>query len=319
MHWRRAISISILLLAAMPLIAASEVVPGIHLIPGSFVPGSQPDGNTIIFTAPEGLVVIDSGRHVEHTQAIVDFARVGKLPIKALINTHWHLDHIGGNALLRREFPDLRVYASGALADAMKGFLANYRRQLEEIIPKTSDPKAQQSYRSEIEIIDSGPKLAPDIVVSTPGKQTIGGRDLTIGLERYAVTAGDIWILDSTSGVLVSGDLVTLPAPFLDTACPSRWKESLDRLAKTDFDLLIPGHGPPLTRRQFNTYRRAFDGLLVCASSSAPKNDSIEGWVSGVATLVPEKENDFTRKLMAYYVDVLRRDPSETAKLCGKQ
>jgi glyoxylase-like metal-dependent hydrolase (beta-lactamase superfamily II) len=201
----------------------------------------------------------------------------------------------------------------------MKGFLANYRRQLEEIIPKTTDPEAQSAYRKEIEIIDSGPRLAPDVVVSTSGKQTIGGRDLSIGLERYAVTAGDIWILDPASGVLVSGDLVTLPAPFLDTACPAQWKESLDRLAKTDFDLLIPGHGPPLTRRQFNVYRHAFDELLVCGGSEAPKDACIDGWISGVAALVPEKQHDFTRKVMAYYVDVLRRAPAETAKLCGKQ
>jgi hypothetical protein len=62
MNWRRAISLSVLLVAAVPLFAASEVVPGIYLIPGSFVPGSQPDGNTIVFTGRDGLVVVDSGR-----------------------------------------------------------------------------------------------------------------------------------------------------------------------------------------------------------------------------------------------------------------
>lgn len=318
-HWRNAIAISILLQVGMPLFAASEVVPGVHVIPGSFVAGSQPDGNTIVFTTHDGLIVVDSGRHIEHTRAIVDYARASGLPVKALINTHWHLDHIGGNALLRKEFPGLHVYASGALAEALKGFLANYRRQLVEIIPKTSDPKVQKSYQSEIEIIDSGPELAPDVVVAAPGTRTIDGLDLYLGLERNAVTAGDVWILDPASGVLVSGDLVTFPAPFLDTACPSRWKDVLDRLARVDFELLIPGHGPPLTRRQFNVWRRAFDDLLLCTSSSRTKDACVDGWVSGVSTLIPEKENDFTRKVMAYYVDVLRADPSEIAKLCGTQ
>jgi hypothetical protein len=43
----------------------------IDVITGTFVVGRQPDGNTVIFAAPDGLVVMDTGRHVEHTQQIL--------------------------------------------------------------------------------------------------------------------------------------------------------------------------------------------------------------------------------------------------------
>jgi glyoxylase-like metal-dependent hydrolase (beta-lactamase superfamily II) len=112
------VAVALALVLALPALAASEIVPGIHLIRGTFVPGSQPDGNTGVIDAPEGLIVVDTGRHVSHTQAIVDFAKGSGKPVKAIINTHWHLDHIGGNALLRKEFPDVRIYASDALAAA---------------------------------------------------------------------------------------------------------------------------------------------------------------------------------------------------------
>src|SRR4051794_5699964 len=105
------------------LLLATALATGVDLIPGGFVPGTQPDGNTIVFRAPKGLVVVDTGRHPEHTEQIVDYAKEHHQKIAAIINTHWHLDHIGGNALLRREFPNVKIYASGAFAGARKGFL----------------------------------------------------------------------------------------------------------------------------------------------------------------------------------------------------
>ncbi len=157
---------------------------------------------------------------------------------------------------------------------------------------------------------------APDVVIGASGKQTIAGRTLDVALEQRAVTEGDLWIYDKSSGVLIAGDLVTLPAPFLDTACPRRWKEALERLAKTDFELLIPGHGAPLTRRQFLAYQHAFNQLLDCASGESAKGKCIEGWTAGVAALTGEADPQFVTALMNYYVDVLKRDSKEIANLC---
>lgn len=301
---------------AAPSFAATEVLSGIHVIRGTFAPGSQPDGNTVILEAPEGLIVVDTGRHAAHTQAILDFAKKRARPIASVINTHWHLDHIGGNALIRREYPAARIYASSALDGAMTGFLASYRAQLEAMVADASTtPEARKNFEAELALIDAGPKLAPDVVISAAGARTISGRALRVGLETHAVTAGDVWILDETTGVLIAGDLVTLPAPFLDTACPTRWQESLDRIAKLEFDLLIPGHGAPMTRTQFASYHSAYRNLLTCAGTT--KDPCIDGWIRTVAPLMSGFDEQFTRALMAYYVDVLRGDPAKLAALCG--
>ena len=280
---------------------AAEVVPGVHVIRGNFTPGAQPDGNTIILDAPEGLIVIDSGRHVAHTRQILDFARTAGRPIRAVINTHWHLDHVGGNVLIRREYPDARVYASDAIRKALTGFLANYRKQLVEM--------KNPGYEAEIALIDAGAALAPDVVITRSGRMSIAGRELMIGLEGNAVTAGDVWVLDERTGVLMSGDLVTLPAPFLDTACPSRWAETLQRIADQKFDLLVPGHGEPMTRTQFSTYRAAFTSLLKCESKCG------DAWIAAIRPLAPALDEKFTQAMMGYYVDLLR-DPAKLAANC---
>jgi glyoxylase-like metal-dependent hydrolase (beta-lactamase superfamily II) len=297
----------------------TELAPGVDLLPGRFVKGTQPDGNTVILRGRTGLVVVDTGRHPEHTQGVIDFANAAHLPVVAIVNSHWHLDHLGGNAMLRKAFPDVRVYASAAFADARKGFLARYRAQLEDMVRKTPDSAAQKPWLAEIALIDAGDALAPDEIVATSGERTLAGRRLRLELEDHAVTAGDLWVFDKATRVLVAGDLVTLPVPFLDTACPERWKAALDRLAKTDFVLLVPGHGAPMHRHQFEVYRKAFDGLLKRAASDQPKPSCIAGWMHDAGPLLAGEDPAFVRSLLDYYVDnSLRGDASRRTTLCGQ-
>jgi glyoxylase-like metal-dependent hydrolase (beta-lactamase superfamily II) len=306
-------------LVAVSAAAAAPVgiAPGVHLLRGEFVPGRQPDGNSVIFTAPVGLIVVDTGRHVAHTQALLDFAAAQKKPIAAAINTHWHLDHTGGNVLLRREVPKVKIYASSALDGALQGFLANSAKQLEAAIAQSTGD-VQQRHRTELALIQSG-KLAPDHIVKSSGTKTIAGRKLKLHLETHAVTAGDVWILDEKSGTLVAGDLVTLPFPFLDTACPERWKASLARVSGTKFKRLVPGHGPVMTRKEFEQYRGAYDALLACAASDKTNEQCASGWIDGAGALVPQSEHDFVREAIAYYADNFLRPAAraKTAHLCG--
>src|SRR5262245_39580508 len=82
-----------------------RVAPGAHLISGSFEPGRQPDGNTVVLEGRGGLIVFDTGRHASHTQKIIDYARMKNEPVLAIMNSHWHLDHISGNLMLRDIWP----------------------------------------------------------------------------------------------------------------------------------------------------------------------------------------------------------------------
>ena len=282
--------------------APVEIAPGVHLLRGELVPGRQPDGNSVLFTRDGGAIVVDTGRHAAHTRAILDFAKP-----KAVINTHWHLDHIGGNALIRSELPGVKIYASGAFDDALKGFLANYAKQLQDVIAKTSGEE-QQRYRTELALIQAGRRLAPDEVIRST--RTIDS--LEIHLENDAVTAGDLWILDKKTGTLVAGDLVTLPVPFLDTAKPRGWQEALAKLSSVEFQRLVPGHGPVMTREQFGQYRTAYDNLLACAASSRTNEECTSGWLADAGALVPKTEHEYARQALGYYLGLLsdRRRPA---------
>jgi glyoxylase-like metal-dependent hydrolase (beta-lactamase superfamily II) len=299
--------------------AGTRIAPGIDVIFGAFVPDQQPDGNSILIRAPDGLIVIDTGRHVQHTQQIVEFARHANLPIRAIINSHWHLDHIGGDARIRAAYPDVQIYASNALEGALSGFLARYGKYLENEIQKSPDDANTQSRRDELAIIATAPSALPTKVI-TSGMQltTIAGRQVALHLENNAVTGGDVWLFDPATHVLVAGDLVTLPVPFLDTACPEHWKRALRNLADADFRILIPGHGAPMHRLEFERYRRAYGNLLECAGGAKSKEECAAGWIHDAGDLIADSGRSYAKKLMASYVDgSLRADPAKIAKLCG--
>ncbi len=299
--------------------AADGTTTGIYLLPGQLIPGDQPDGNTVVLRGNEGLVVVDVGRHAEHTRKIIDLARRLRQPVKVVVNTHWHLDHTGGNSLMREEFPGLQIVGSGAFEEAMTGFLATYREQLGEAIASAATPAAEvERYRKELTILDHGPQLLPDVVVTDSGERKLAGRSLEIHLETFAVSGGDLWLLDPATGTVLSGDLVTIPVPLFDTACPRRWQAALARLDDADWVILIPGHGPPLNRAAFAKYRAAFDGLLTCAASAEPKEGCIDGWLLDAADLVVEKDRQLARGMLGYYVEQLLRGPVERiGPLCG--
>jgi hypothetical protein len=137
---------------------------------------------------------------------------------------------------------------------------------------------------------------------------TLGGRTLAVHLARDAVTAGDVWLYDDATRVAVLGDLVTLPVPFLDTACPDGWKLALNEVAGTPFERAVPGHGVPLTRVQFLLYQDAFGALVDCANSARPEDECASHWTDSIRSLLTDDalEHERARKMVAYYVGMLR-------------
>jgi glyoxylase-like metal-dependent hydrolase (beta-lactamase superfamily II) len=301
--------------------AATLLAPNTYFIEGEAVPNRQPDGNTTVILAPQGVIVFDTGRHQGHAQGILDFVQAQDRPIAAIINSHWHLDHVGGNPRLRAAFPNLRVYASSAIDDALKGFLADYRAQLvAEIAGAENNPEAQAAMRTEVALIDSGAALGPTEIVAKSSRLTIAGRVLQLHLEPHAVTAGDVWVFDPATRVLLAGDLVTLPAPFFESACPPRWRASLAHLEKAPFEWLVPGHGAPMHRREFAVYRKAFSNLLDCAAGEAPKDACIDGWGNDAGALFHSSADvSYARTLIAYYLENYLRNPGgRIRKLCDQ-
>lgn len=292
------------------------------LLPGSYDPDrgdGQPDGNSVLIRAPDGLIVFDTGRHEQaFTGRIIAAAEGWRLPVVAIVNSHWHLDHVSGNVPLRERYPRAKVYASTAIEDAMAHFLADSRKAaVARLAALPAGSPEAGNLRAGIARIDAGPKLFPTDPVLSSGPMRIAGMAFQVGLETNAVSGGDVWLLDPSTRTLISGDLVNFPAPFFDTACPHGWSEALARLDAQGFDSLVPGHGAPMTHAQFATYRHAFDDLLACAAGDATVADCAAGWERELGPLLPPDQRRLSRLLLDYYFpNVLRAEPAKRDKYC---
>lgn len=291
--------------------SARPIAPDTFLVPGAMLPDRGPDGNTVIVTAPEGLIVIDTGRHPWHSDGILEFARSRRQSVAAIVNTHWHLDHSSGNRRITAANPDAKVYTTTAIDRAIgpDGFLT---RNAEAARKATPDANAPPTRKEETELflatMDASQTLRPDVPVEKTGPLRLAGRPFTAHVTNGAVTDADLWLYDEATGVAVIGDLVTLPAPFFETACPARWQEALDEVWASPFRTAVPGHGPVMTRPMFNTYRRAFTAFRTCVGGEAAPAACADGWVKDLGALVTsDADRKQSIEYASYYVDFLRK------------
>jgi hypothetical protein len=151
--------------------------------------------------------------------------------------------------------------------------------------------------------------------VQSGGEHVIAGRSFDLRVTNGAVSEADLWLYDAATGVAVIGDLITLPAPFFETACPDRWRESLDAVGAVPFRTAIPGHGEPMDRGQFDAWRGAFNAYLDCVGGDATASQCAATWADGVAQLTGTDAASRKRALgyAEYYVGMLRENGGKSA------
>ncbi|HSG35392.1 MAG TPA: MBL fold metallo-hydrolase [Sphingomonadaceae bacterium] len=303
----------IALLAAAPVAAQEPFV----IIPGHIDLAIGPDGNTIVLDAPDGLIVIDSGRHAAHSEAILAHAEEAGRPIAAIVNSHWHLDHTTGNVDLRRAFPAAELIATGAAEGALTGFLAeapaNARRRIDD--PASSEDDRTRASRTLAILTEQG-MLVPAVPVTESGVRIIAGRKIELHVAPSAVTEADLWLLVPDEHLAIVGDLVVAQSPFFDTGCEEGWEAALDAIGAAQWDTLIPGHGAPMDRAGFARWRTAFSSFVACSRSDAAAEACADGWERDAAGFFTEAEAPSVRELSRYYIAVLRSPPEQRMDYC---
>jgi glyoxylase-like metal-dependent hydrolase (beta-lactamase superfamily II) len=312
----RRFGLGLLLLATAS--CAGAKAAAYHLIPGAVPLDKGPDGNTVVLDAPDGLIVVDTGRHPAHAKAILDYARERARPIAAIVNSHWHLDHTTGNWDIRQAYPQVQVYASDALEGALATYLKNGRANADKLL---ADPKTPEVQRAQIlrgrAVIDHPERIRPSHVVRASGEMKIAGRRLEVHLAKFAASEGDVWLYDPKARLAIVGDLVVDIVPFMDTGCVDGWRKVLGEVERTSFTTLIPGHGPVMTRADFSAWKNAFTAFVDCGRSTAPKQQCVAGWEKDAAQFIDDAHRDYVREAADYYLTTrLRSSPEEQQLYC---
>ena len=216
--------------SAAPL-AVTEVAPGVFVHQGlheEFGEHYHGDIANIGFVVgSEAVAVIDTGGSFKVGSALREAIRAHtRLPIRYVINTHVHADHIFGNAAFEQDRPVF--IGHHALPRAMKlrqeSYLANIKTML-----------GDDAAGSRI--------VPPSRTVESTMQLALGGRTLTLQAWPAAHTDHDLTVFDDVSATLWLGDLLFVErTPSIDGDIHG-WLNVIEQLMAMPARLTIPGHG----------------------------------------------------------------------------
>lgn len=291
-----------------------------HVVVGGVYEDKGPDGNSVILDAPEGLIVVDTGRHPDHAEEILAYVKSTGKPVAAIVNTHWHLDHTTGNIDVIKAYPGVPIVASRAIEGKLfHDFIAPGRAKAKKALEEGTAPEAQRPGMIRAQAFLDQPAYGrPTAPATQSGPRRIAGRTIDVRLAPFAVSEGDVWLIIPEERMVIAGDLVVDIVPFMDTACVDGWSQALNQIAAVDFDTLIPGHGAPMVKPQFLRWKSAFDRLVECGRSDSAAATCIDGWMTNAAPFIAEDKKGYVREAAAYYLETrLRAKPAEQQRFCA--
>ncbi|MFC7473768.1 quinoprotein relay system zinc metallohydrolase 2 [Dankookia sp. GCM10030260] len=209
------------------------MAPGIFVLPGLDEEASAENldalANTGFVVGREAVAVLDPGGSLAHGRLLRQAVEAATpLPIRHLILTHVHPDHLMGAVAFADCGAEVIGHARLPAALAQRGDF--YRSMLDREMGEAAAGSAA---------------LVPTRLVQDSLDLDLGGRSLALQAHRPAHTDHDLSLLDSTTRTLWAGDLLFVGRiPALDGSLVG-WLRALDTLQAMPVARAVPGHGPP--------------------------------------------------------------------------
>lgn len=220
-----------------------RVKDGLYVVRGPFVPcttrGCRPNGpddnliheagDVAVRVTPDGLILVDD-KYPEFVDEVLARVReVSPLPIRYMLNSHHHGDHVSGNRNIREMGIDVIAH-----------------RNIRENFLRIQQPGE------------------PNIVFADEAAVHLGGVEVQMFWLGRGHTNGDTVIYFPDLRTVHTGDLIIDGMPVIDYAgggSAVEFVQTIDKLLQMDFDTVIPGHGRIMNKDDVRAYRTRFEAM----------------------------------------------------------
>jgi len=282
---------------------ASNVYAAIRTEP----PGLTVNANSVFIINDSDVVVVDTTLTPGTArETIAALKQITNKPVKYVINTHWHDDHIMGNQAYREAFPGvefighvkLREYLpttglanrQGAMSEqGYPGFIKALKSRLEKnesVFGGPMDEEEKAAYQSGVEIaaryMAENPKVEIILPTTTVQDQLTlrrGKRTIDIRYFGRGHTSGDLVVYLPKERIAITGDLVVWPVPYVGSpqSHPGDWCKTLDQLLTLHPKTIVPGHGPVLNDdSQVRAMSRLFATIDEQVQAAVKRGETLE-------------------------------------------
>ncbi len=246
-----------------PVFTLQEIGPGVY----AAIDGS----NAGFVIGDDGVLVVDSFGEADTAKVLLrEIRKITPKPIRYLVNTHYHLDHVAGDQV----FKD-----AGAIIITHRNVRAWMRPENLRMFGQ-----GDAAFQAKMAQLTAQLPL-PDLVTESPITVWLGNRRVDIR-PAEGHTGGDLVVGVPDAKVLFCGDLFWRMPPNLVDGTVSKWiatDRSFEQLPDAASMVFVPGHGDVGTVKDVAILRGYLTDLMSFTAAGLKaglKGDALRAYVA---------------------------------------
>jgi len=219
--------------------------------------------NAAVFVRSKDVVVVDAHSKPSAAAGLIRQIRgeITEKPVRYLINTHFHWDHMQGNPAYRQTGGPVDILATSETKRLMSDLSARrLMESMDELAKQVEALKARaekagpeekrfcdseishlQAYQAEMK--DYSLQL-PTITFDKTHVLQDAAFDLHLDWHGRSHTSGDVFVFCPQRRAIATGDASHGWVPNIGDGYPRQWPGTIDEVARADFEHVLGGHGP---------------------------------------------------------------------------